>query len=178
VEPQWHEVGRVISLISLKWALSVMRALEQQPLRHNELQRAIPGIGPAALGDTLRRMEAAGLIARHVNGQGTPLVVSYEVTGPARELCTALEAVASWGRQHLPGRPDFPAARSAGWSSNARPGQALMTAPDRVTCDTAPSGHTMPGTQASAICPPQAGGPACEDKTPTIPSQAGQGGRP
>jgi DNA-binding HxlR family transcriptional regulator len=113
VEPQWHEVGRVISLISLKWALSVMRALEQQPLRHNELQRAIPGIGSAALGHTLRRMEAGGLIARHVNGQETPPAVSYQLTGPARELCTALEAVAGWGRMHLPGRPDFPASYPA-----------------------------------------------------------------
>jgi DNA-binding HxlR family transcriptional regulator len=178
VEPQWHEVGRVISLISLKWALSVMRALEQQPLRHNDLQRAIPGIGPAALGDILRRMEAAGLIARHVNVQATPPVVSYEVTEPARELCTALEAVASWGRQYLPGRPDFPATHRAGWSSNARLEQALMTAPAPVACNTASSGRTMPGTQASASCTPQAGGPACEDKRATITSRTGQGRRP
>jgi DNA-binding HxlR family transcriptional regulator len=109
MDAQWYEAYSVIDLISGKWVFWLLRALEERPLRHNELQRAVPGIGSTALGDTLRRMEEAGFVVRHVDGGQMPPAVSYEVTEAARDLFVALREVARWGRLHIPDQSHVPA---------------------------------------------------------------------
>ena len=119
----WHDAKAVrdaeavIAVVSGKWVIAVLRALVSGPLRHNELQRAVgSGIRPQVLDDTLRRLEAAGMVRRHVH-PGTPPAVAYELSEPGRSLSAPLAAFARWVGDHraeleaLPGWPtDRPAA--------------------------------------------------------------------
>ena len=119
----WHDAeavqdaGALIAVVSGKWVMAVLRALTAGPMRHNELQRAVDsGIRPQALGDTLRRLEAAGLVRRHVH-PGTPPAVAYELSRAGQSLSAPLAALSCWVGEHraeleaLPGWPtDRPAA--------------------------------------------------------------------
>ncbi|MDQ2876431.1 MAG: helix-turn-helix transcriptional regulator, partial [Actinomycetota bacterium] len=92
----WHDAGAVgdaqaaIAVVSGKWVIAILRALIRGPLRHNELHRAVgSGIRPQVLDDTLRRLEAAGIVVRRVR-PGTPPAVSYELSAPGRSLWVPL----------------------------------------------------------------------------------------
>jgi DNA-binding HxlR family transcriptional regulator len=113
----WHDAAAVrdaeavIAVVSGKWVIAILRALGAGPLRHNELQRAVgSGIRPQVLDDTLRRLEAAGIVRRHVH-PGTPPAVAYELSGPGRSLSAPLSGFARWlgdHRDELEARPGWP----------------------------------------------------------------------
>lgn len=113
MDARWREVGLVIDLVSGKWVIRLMQALEPGPLRYSELLRAVPGIGATPLTATLRRMEQGGLVVRHVDGAGAPPTVSYALTGSARALLGPLEGLAEWGRNHGQAEPGAPSGRVA-----------------------------------------------------------------
>ena len=118
----WHDreavsdAEAIIAVVSGKWVIAVLRALIPGPLRHNELQRAVgSGIRPQVLDDTLRRLEAAGIVRRHVR-PGTPPAVAYELSGPGRSLSEPLAAFAHWVGEHraeLKALPGWPTDRTA-----------------------------------------------------------------
>jgi DNA-binding HxlR family transcriptional regulator len=98
----WHDAVAVsdaeamIAVVSGKWVIAILRALNAGPLRHNELHRAVgSGIRPQVLDSTLRRMEAAGIINRHVH-PGMPPAVIYELSEPGRSLHVPLAALSRW----------------------------------------------------------------------------------
>jgi DNA-binding HxlR family transcriptional regulator len=96
----WNGAGAVVEVMSGKWALKVLRALDAGRLRHNELLRSVDsGIRAQALDDTLRHLEDAGFVKRHVL-EGTPLGVSYGLTELARSLRAPLTAMAVWVNDH------------------------------------------------------------------------------
>jgi DNA-binding HxlR family transcriptional regulator len=109
-----HDAGAVIAVVSGKWVIAVLGALVSGPLRHNELQRAVgSGIRPQVLDDTLRRLEAAGIVRRHVY-PGTPPAVVYELSEPGRSLSVPLAAFARWVDDHraeLESQPGWPTGR-------------------------------------------------------------------
>jgi DNA-binding HxlR family transcriptional regulator len=112
----WRDAAAVgdaqaaIAVVSGKWVIAVLRALVQGPLRHNELHRAVgSGIRPQVLDDTLRRLEAAGIVVRHVR-PGTPPGVAYELSGPGRSLWVPLAGLAAWVGEHRTELPDLPGA--------------------------------------------------------------------
>ena len=105
---EWYEADLVIGLVAGKWVTRLMKALEPGPLRYSRLLRAVPGISSGALAGTLRRMEEAGLVVRQVSVDEVPPAVSYELTGPARELLVALTPLARWGRLHMRDAPAGP----------------------------------------------------------------------
>ena len=112
----WHDAGAVgdaqaaIAVVSGKWVIAILRALIRGPLRHNELHRAVgSGIRPQVLDDTLRRLEAAGMVVRRVR-PGTPPAVSYELSGPGRSLWVPLAGLAEWVGEHRADLPDLPGA--------------------------------------------------------------------
>jgi DNA-binding HxlR family transcriptional regulator len=118
----WHDAGAVrdaeavIAVVSGKWVIAVLRALIAGPLRHNELQRAVgSGIRPQVLDDTLRRLEAAGIVRRHVH-PGTPPAVAYELSEPGRSLSEPLAAFSHWvgeNRAELKSQRVWPTGRPA-----------------------------------------------------------------
>lgn len=92
----------VLSLLSRKWVVSILRELLGGPRRHFQLRHAIKGIQPKVLRETLRFLERDGVVERvlhddDVGGKG----IAYELTGLGCTLVEPLTSVFEWGRDHL-----------------------------------------------------------------------------
>lgn len=98
---QWcDDSAAVISVISGKWSIPVLSALEEGSLRHNDLHRSVGnGIHSAVLDSTLRRLESAGLVSRHADA-GTPPATWYGLTALARSLIQNLAPLSRWAEEH------------------------------------------------------------------------------
>ncbi len=84
-----------------KWSLQVLDVLCAQPLRFNELRRAIPVIGQKSLTATLRRLERNGMIERVVL-QKRPVAVEYRIAPVGNTLNELVDALLRWTTENLP----------------------------------------------------------------------------
>ena len=87
--------GRVVKLLSDKWAIPLFVLLQGGAKRHAELRRGIPGVSQRMLTKTLRSLERRGLVVRRVHHQ-TPPKVEYSLTPLARSLNRAMGPVCRW----------------------------------------------------------------------------------
>ena len=67
-------VATTVQMIGSKWKLLIMRNLLQRPWRFNELKKDLEGISQKVLTDSLRSMEADGIITRTVYPEVPPRV--------------------------------------------------------------------------------------------------------
>ena len=72
-------VATTVALIGSKWKLLIMRNLLSRPWRFNELKKDLDGISQKVLTDSLRSMEADGLLTRTVYPEVPPRV-EYTMT--------------------------------------------------------------------------------------------------
>jgi DNA-binding HxlR family transcriptional regulator len=98
---QHCESRQALELIADKWTALVVYALVDGPRRHGELRRTIDGISQKMLTQTLRRMEADGLVDRKVFDT-VPPHVEYSLTRLGRTLEKPLVAICEWAMGHLP----------------------------------------------------------------------------
>ncbi|MDF0530206.1 helix-turn-helix domain-containing protein [Tsukamurella sp. 8F] len=91
----------VLHRIGARWTVFVVTALESGPMRFTELKAYIQGITPKALTETLRMMEADGLVSRTEIG-GTPPRVEYALAPLGRSLLVPLGALRDWAELHVP----------------------------------------------------------------------------
>jgi DNA-binding HxlR family transcriptional regulator len=94
------ESRQALELIADKWTALVVYALVDGPRRHGELLRTIDGISQKMLTQTLRRMEADGLVEREVLDRAPPHV-EYSLTPLGRTLERPLVAICEWAMAHL-----------------------------------------------------------------------------
>ena len=59
-------VATTVQVIGSKWKLLIVRNLLERPWRFNELRKNLEGISQKVLTDSLRSMEADGIITRTV----------------------------------------------------------------------------------------------------------------
>lgn len=89
-------VRNVISRFSGKWALLVLCVLaENDSTRFNAIGKAIPDISPKVLTDTLKNLEADGLISRRLYAEVPPRV-EYSLTDLGRSLMPVLNQLITW----------------------------------------------------------------------------------
>jgi len=100
MDQQWENAAAVIDVLGAKWVLRVVQVLEPGPLRHNELQRHVNGIHATVLDDTLRRLEAAGLVHREVQPSATPPGVTYGLTSLGNSIPPLVAAISGWFVDH------------------------------------------------------------------------------
>jgi len=93
-------VTAAIEVIHSKWKPTVLWLLESGPQRPGELRRRIPGLTEKVLTQTLREMEADGLVHREVHDV-RPLKTVYSLTDFGRDLAKALEPLSEWGHRRL-----------------------------------------------------------------------------
>jgi DNA-binding HxlR family transcriptional regulator len=98
----------VLHRIGARWTVFVVNALDDGPRRFSELKRHIRGITSKALTETLRSLEADGLISRHDYDENPPRV-EYALTPLGRSLLVPLRAVRLWAEEHV---PDIESARA------------------------------------------------------------------
>lgn len=90
---------RVLELFSTKWTSMVLYALKCGRLRTGQLQRCLPGISKKMLTQTLRELEADGLIERTVYPEVPPRV-EYNLTDTGALFIEPIEMLYDWGRRH------------------------------------------------------------------------------
>src|SRR4051812_24475939 len=71
---------QALERFAAKWRVLLIYALLAGPQRHAQLRRRLPGISQKVLTETLRGMEADGLVRRRVVKASAPQHVEYELT--------------------------------------------------------------------------------------------------
>ena len=92
-------VATTVQLIGSKWKLLIIRNLRVRPWRFNELRRDLDGISQKVLTDSLREMEADGIITRTVYPEVPPRV-EYALSPLGETLGPILNAMAAWGTEY------------------------------------------------------------------------------
>ncbi|MBQ7432825.1 MAG: helix-turn-helix transcriptional regulator [Lachnospiraceae bacterium] len=92
-------VATTVQLIGSKWKLLILRNLLTRPWRFNELQKSLTGISQKVLTDSLRSMEADGIITRTVYPE-VPLKVEYALSELGETLRPILNAMEDWGTEY------------------------------------------------------------------------------
>lgn len=89
-------VRNIISRISSKWAILILCILsESEATRFNTIKKAIPDISPKVLTDTLKSLEADGLINRKLYAE-IPPKVEYSLTELGKSLIPIIDKLISW----------------------------------------------------------------------------------
>lgn len=89
-------VATTVQLIGSKWKLLILRNLFQRPWRFNELKKSLEGISQKVLTDSLRSMEADGIITRTVFPVVPPRV-EYALTELGQSMRPIIKAMEDWG---------------------------------------------------------------------------------
>lgn len=92
-------VATTVQLIGSKWKLLIIRNLRARPWRFNELRKDLEGISQKVLTDSLREMEADGIITRTVYPEVPPRV-EYALSPLGETLGPILDAMAKWGNDY------------------------------------------------------------------------------
>lgn len=94
-------VRNVVARFGNKWALLVILVLsENEPIRYNELGRRIPDISSRILANTLRTLEADGLVNRKYY-QEVPPRVEYSLTDTGRSLVPIINKLTEWAQANM-----------------------------------------------------------------------------
>lgn len=92
-------VATTVSLIGNKWKLLIIRNLLVRPWRFNELRKSLDGISQKVLTDSLRSMEADGLITRTVYPEVPPRV-EYALSELGETMRPILNSMQAWGESY------------------------------------------------------------------------------
>ena len=92
-------VATTVSLIGSKWKLLIMRNLLVRPWRFNELQKSLDGISQKVLTDSLRSMEADGIITRTVYPEVPPRV-EYALSDLGESMRPVIKSMETWGSNY------------------------------------------------------------------------------
>ena len=92
-------VATTVQLIGSKWKLLILRDLMARPWRFNELHRDLVGISQKVLTDSLRQLEADGIVTRTVYAEVPPRV-EYSLSELGESMRPILDAMQLWGESY------------------------------------------------------------------------------
>ena len=92
-------VATTVQMIGSKWKLLIMRNLLARPWRFNELKKDLEGISQKVLTDSLRSMEADGIITRTVYPEVPPRV-EYALSELGESMRPIIKAMEIWGKEY------------------------------------------------------------------------------
>ena len=96
---------QLFDLVTARWATLVLVDLMEGPQRWSELRRRAGGVSDKMLAQTLRDLEADGLVTRRVEAT-VPPAVHYGLTPLGRTLIVPLDALRDWAETHMPAIAD------------------------------------------------------------------------
>src|SRR6266550_9169406 len=85
--------------VTSRWAVLVVVALADQTMRWGELRRRLNGVTDKMLAQSLRTLEADGLVSREVFPEVPPRV-DYSLTTRGRELAVLMLPLVDWAQAH------------------------------------------------------------------------------
>lgn len=98
-------IRNIISRFSGKWTMLVLCILAENPTtRFNAIGKAIPDISPKVLSDTLKNLEADGMISRNVYAEIPPRV-EYSLTPLGESVMPLIANLVTWA---IDNQKDFP----------------------------------------------------------------------
>ena len=92
-------VATTVSLIGSKWKILILRNLLMRPWRFNELKKDLEGISQKVLTDSLRSMEADGIITRTVYAEVPPRV-EYALSPLGESMRPIMDVLEKWGTEY------------------------------------------------------------------------------
>src|SRR6478735_9716627 len=110
-----------LEAIANKWSVVLLFALKDGPLRHGELVELSGGISRKVLTQTLRRLQANGLVERHAYAEAPPRV-EYSLTDLGRTLEEPIRMLTAWARENGEAVVTFREAAEADQEYRSRPG--------------------------------------------------------
>lgn len=94
---------QVLDLIGGKWKILILCAIHQQgTVRYSALQKSIFGITNTMLANSLKELEADGMVIRRAYLE-MPLRVEYSLSERGCSIVPILLELQSWGETHLHG---------------------------------------------------------------------------
>lgn len=94
---------RVLDIVGGKWKILVLCAIYQrEPVRYGELRKMIFGITNTMLANSLKELEADGLVTRTVYADEMPLRVEYALSAKGATIVPILLELKDWGEANLP----------------------------------------------------------------------------
>ncbi|WP_295718076.1 helix-turn-helix domain-containing protein [Mucilaginibacter sp.] len=94
-----NAVRDTLYVLNGKWKLPLIVALQNGPLRFNDIQRALGDITPKILSKELRELELNEFLTRKVEST-RPVTVTYQLAEYSRSLKSVIEELMKWGIQH------------------------------------------------------------------------------
>jgi DNA-binding HxlR family transcriptional regulator len=91
---------QILDRVGDKWAVLILILLRNDPLRFNQLRRAIEGISQKMLSQVLKSLERDGLVRRRAIAT-VPVTVEYSITPLGLTLAAAVDLLRDWAEQHL-----------------------------------------------------------------------------
>ncbi|GAA1782184.1 winged helix-turn-helix transcriptional regulator [Agromyces lapidis] len=92
----------ILSRIGERWTMFVILALSRAgTLRFTELRATVGEVTPKVLTETLRALEADGLVERRAYADSPPRV-EYSLTPLGTSLLEPIAAMREWAEQHVP----------------------------------------------------------------------------
>ncbi|WP_028642203.1 winged helix-turn-helix transcriptional regulator [Nocardioides sp. URHA0020] len=95
-----------LEVIANKWSVVLLFALKDGPMRHGDLVALSGGISRKVLTQTLRRLQANGLVERTAYAEVPPRV-EYSLTELGHTLQEPIANLAQWVRTHGEALADF-----------------------------------------------------------------------
>ena len=92
-------VATTVQMIGSKWKLLIMRDLLRRPWRFNELKKDLEGISQKVLTDSLRSMEADGIVTRTVYPEVPPRV-EYALSDLGESMRPIMDAMEIWRTEY------------------------------------------------------------------------------
>jgi DNA-binding HxlR family transcriptional regulator len=92
----------VLDLIGDKWTLLVVRDLFFGKRLFKELQDSMENIPSNILADRLKKLEAAGIVAKDAY-QERPVRYAYRLTDKGMDLKPVMLSLAEWSNKYIPG---------------------------------------------------------------------------
>ncbi|MGN8548934.1 winged helix-turn-helix transcriptional regulator [Bradyrhizobium sp. 13971] len=83
-----------------KWAVLILLLLRGEPMRFNQLRRAIEGISQKMLSQVLKSLERDGLLRRRAIAT-VPVTVEYSITPLGSTLAEAVDPLRDWAERNL-----------------------------------------------------------------------------
>ncbi|MGI6736060.1 MAG: winged helix-turn-helix transcriptional regulator [Anaerovoracaceae bacterium] len=92
---------KVLGIIGGKWKVLILCAMKSRgPMRYGQLRRTIVGITNTMLAQSLKEMEADGLVRRRQYDE-MPVRVEYSLTEKAAGMIPILLELKEWGEKNL-----------------------------------------------------------------------------
>jgi DNA-binding HxlR family transcriptional regulator len=89
-----------MKMLGNQWNMIAIRYLHDEPLKFNQLRRAMGNVSSKTLSRSLKHLVNEEIVERRVL-ETSPISVEYSLTRRGRELSDALYGMKSWGKRWL-----------------------------------------------------------------------------